>query len=144
MALAALAIQMPIYDRWLAWFDEGFVYQIASELVGGAVLYRDVAHIAFPGVFELTAGLFALVGPSAVAGRMLAVALFVTTALSTLALARTVLPLAWAVIAAMLFVLFRPWAFPQWQMLHYSVLSVTMLAIAAWLLARALPQPSRR
>src|SRR5262249_55592997 len=144
VALAALAIQLPIYDRWLAWFDEGFIYQIASELAGGAVLYRDVGHIAFPGVFELTAALFTLTGPSALAGRMVAVGLFTISAVTTLALARTVLPLGWAVVAALLFVLSRPWAFPQWQMLHYSTLSITMLAIAAWLMARALPQPSRR
>jgi len=144
VALAALAIQAPIYDRWLAWFDEGFIYQIASELAAGAVMYRDVAHIAFPGVFELMAGVFSLTGPSALAGRTIAVGLFTTTALLTLALARTVLPLAWAALAAALFVLHRPWAFPQWQMLHYSTLAVTLLAGAAWLLARALPAPSRR
>ncbi|HWP66191.1 MAG TPA: hypothetical protein VNO26_09785, partial [Candidatus Limnocylindria bacterium] len=144
MALGALAIQAPIWDRWLAWFDEGFIYQIGSELAAGAVLYRDVSHIAFPGVFEAVAGLFAMTGPSALAGRALAVLLFTATALLTLALARTVMPLGWAVVAAALFVLHRPWAFPQWQMLHYSTLCVTLLAAAACLVARALPAPSGR
>lgn len=144
IGLASLALQLPIFDRWLPYFDEGFIYQIADEIRHGAVMYRDVAHVAFPGVFYLMAAVFWLVGPSVLAGRVVAILLFTIAAGLVYRLARTVLSEGWALAAALLFVLHRPWAFPQWQMVHYSTLAVTMLLLAAGTLARRLPAASVR
>src|SRR5262245_17070432 len=91
IGVLAVLVQLPFYDRWFPYFDEGFIYQIADEVRRGAVMYRDVAHVAFPGVFYLMAAVFGLTGPSAGAGRMVAVGLFAVATMLTFGLARTVL-----------------------------------------------------
>ena len=42
VALAAVAIQLPIYDRHLALLDEGYLLALAEEIARGKLLYRDV------------------------------------------------------------------------------------------------------
>ncbi len=139
---AAVVVQWPIFDRWLPFFDEGFLYQIADELRQGDVLYRDVAHVAFPGSFYLTSFLFTLFEPSALIARYAAVILFAVATTSVYALTRAVASSGWALGAAALCLAQRPWAFPQWQMLHYSTLALTTLLVGMTALVPALRRPS--
>src|SRR5439155_533682 len=54
VALAAVAIQLPIYDRHLALLDEGYLLALAEEIARGKLLYRDVyVDNPFPGAFYL-------------------------------------------------------------------------------------------
>ena len=141
--VAAVVVQWPIYDRWLPLFDEGFLYQIADELRQGSVLYRDVAHVAFPGSFYFTSFLFALGEPSALVARYAAVGVFAVATTSVYVLARTVVRPGWALAAVALCLAQRPWAFPQWQMLHYSTLALTSLLVAMIVLVPGLLRISR-
>ncbi len=140
---AAVVVQWPVFDRWLPFFDEGFLYQIADELRQGGVMYRDVAHVAFPGSFYFTSFLFSIGEPSALVARYAAVGLFAMAVTCVYALARTVVRPSWALAAAALCLAQRPWAFPQWQMLHYSTLALTSLLTAMVVLIPNLARISR-
>ena len=71
--LLALAFQLPVFDRWGGFTDEGRVLQTAAELLRGKVLYRDVIMPdPGPAAFYLLAWLFRLTGPSFGAARVAA------------------------------------------------------------------------
>jgi hypothetical protein len=126
--LGALAIQLPIFDRWLVVLDEGYVLQLADEINRGKVLYRDVyVDAPFPGAFYLLAAWFRVAGTSIWASRLLMVAAFTVTAVCLHLIARRVLGRAESVALAVLVVCYRIWAFPHWHIVSYSSLAVTFL-----------------
>src|SRR2546425_10837319 len=73
VALAAVAIQLPIYDRHLALLDEGYLLALAEEIARGKLLYRDVyVDNPFPGAFYLVAAWLGAAGAAIWAPRLLA------------------------------------------------------------------------
>ena len=56
LVLAALAIQLPLYDRWVNLLDEGGIAVIADQINHGKPPYQYGVHLVFPGIFYLTAG----------------------------------------------------------------------------------------
>lgn len=46
LAGAAIAIQVPLYDRWVSFFDEAHMAQIADELNHGFVMYPSRRALA--------------------------------------------------------------------------------------------------
>jgi hypothetical protein len=148
MALAALsifaiAIQLPIYDRWLSLLDEGAIAQIADQINHGLLPYRDGVHVAFPGVFYLTAGLFEIFGPSLVVCRYFMVGLFIAFICVFYLLARTVTSRGAAFGTGLLAVSYRVWAFPHFQMINYSSLVILPLMIGVAILALDVAHPRR-
>jgi hypothetical protein len=131
----ALALQLLIFDRWASLLDEAAIVHIADQINHGGVPYRDAVHVAFPGVFYLTAALFRLAGPSIVAGRVLMMGVFTLFVVLVYLLARTVAGRAAATGAALLAVAYRMWAFPHWHMLSYTPLAILLLTTAVALLA---------
>src|SRR5439155_7884250 len=74
--LVALAFQLPVFDRWGGFTDEGRVLQTAAELYRGRALYRDVVRPdPGPAAFYLLPSLFRVTGPSFVAARVAVAAL---------------------------------------------------------------------
>ena len=54
--VAAVAIQLPIFDRWFGLLDEGYMLSLAAEIRRGQMLYRDVyVDAPFPAAFYLLA-----------------------------------------------------------------------------------------
>src|SRR2546425_1232548 len=77
VALAAVAVQLPIYDRGLALLDEGYLLALAEEIARGKLLYRDVyVDNPFPGAFYLVAAWLQVAGTSIWASRLLALGAF--------------------------------------------------------------------
>ena len=88
VAAVALAVQWPLRLRMISMIDEGAILQIAAEITDGRVPYRDAIHYAFPGVFYLLAGAFALAGPSTETARAVACGLFALTTAGAYLVAR--------------------------------------------------------
>ncbi|HWP66550.1 MAG TPA: hypothetical protein VNO26_11610, partial [Candidatus Limnocylindria bacterium] len=143
-ALAAVAIQLPIYDRWFGLLDEGYMLSLAADVRRGQVLYRDVyVDAPFPAAFHVLAAWFALLGTSIWAERVLAVVLFAVFAAASVRLATLLVPAFAAGAFAVLLLCYRIWAFPHWHVYSYSSLAVTLLALATLVVATAGLRPAR-
>ncbi|HUE30091.1 MAG TPA: hypothetical protein VMR79_04410 [Verrucomicrobiae bacterium] len=93
VALAAVAVQLPIFDRWLGLLDEGYLLALAEEVGRGKLLYRDVyVDNPFPGAIYLVAAWLRVTGPSIWAARLLAVGVFAVFATLLFRAARAVVP----------------------------------------------------
>ena len=137
VALAAIAVQLPILDRWFALLDEGYILQIADDVNRGNVLYRDVnVDAPFPGAFYLLAWWFRLFGTSVLSSRVLAVAGFALFATASFRIARALLPRAWAFGLLAVLLCYRIWAFPHWHIYSYSLVSAALLSAAVALVMR--------
>src|ERR1043165_10056227 len=109
----ALAIQAPIFDRWLSFLDEGYLLAIADAINRGKLLYRDVyVDAPFPGAFYLLAAWFRLVGTSVWASRLLVVIAFALLAVLTVRIGRELVSRRAARALAVLGLCYRIWAFP--------------------------------
>jgi len=147
VALVAIAVQLPIFDRWFALLDEGYILEIADDVNRGALLYRDVnVDAPFPGAFYLLAWWFKIAGSSILSSRVLAVAGFAVFAAATFRIARALLSRPWAFGVLAMVLCYRVWAFPHWHIYSYSLVSATLLSVAvavlvAWIDSgrRALP-----
>jgi hypothetical protein len=132
-----LAAQWPFRQLCVSLLDEGAVLQTAAEVARGKVPYVDAFHYVFPGVFYLAGGTFALAGTSMETARLLAFTVFaVATGLAYL-IARWFAPPLTALTMAAVFLVYRVWAYPQWQILHYSSLAMMLLLLSAWMLGVA-------
>src|SRR2546430_17564149 len=69
--VAALLLQLAIFDRGAFYTDEGLVAQTAAEINRGRVPYRDIVMpLPGPAAFYLLAGVFRLTGESFTAARV--------------------------------------------------------------------------
>ena len=136
LALGALATaaQLPLYDRNFVPMDEGHLALTASRLLAGDVLYRDIHTGIFPGIYSLTAGLFALFGQDVIVTRWAQIAVNTASVLLLWWIARRMLPVRWAWAPPLLFVALVWISFPVLSMFNYSALA-GMLALAALLFA---------
>ena len=57
-----VAIQLPMFDRSVVPMDEGHFVAAAHWMLQGDLLYRDIHTGIFPGIYYLTALLFAVFG----------------------------------------------------------------------------------
>lgn len=131
VALAAIAIQVPIADRWFALLDEGYILEIADDVNRGRVLYRDInVDAPFPGAFYLLAWWFRIAGTSILSSRVLAVGFFALFATALFRVSRAFVPRGWAFGFLALLFCYRIWAFPHWHIYSYSLVSASLLALA--------------
>ncbi len=137
VAALAVAVQLPIFDRWLSLLDEGYILELADDINRGKILYRDVyVDAPFPGAFYLIAGWFRVAGTSVWSSRVLAVTAFALFVALVYAIARAVAPRAWALGLTAVLLCYRVWAFPHWHVISYSSLAATALAAAVVLVLR--------
>src|SRR5262245_36190518 len=96
----------------------------------GQRLYVDVTAYQWPGVFTLAATAFSLFGPSIAVARAITFLVFAVAATATYRIARWSMnrPAALGVVAA--FLAYRVWAWPQWQILGYAALAMSLALVA--------------
>jgi len=136
VVLGVFALQLPFRLHWVNLTDEGAILQDATDILAGRRMYVDAIHPAFPGVFYLTAAVFAVGGATFDTARTFACLLFAVTTGLAFAIGRWWLRPAGALALVVLFVDYRVWAFPHWHMLSYSSLAVALLVGATALLGR--------
>jgi hypothetical protein len=137
IALGVLVLQLPFRLHWVNLTDEGAILAEAADILAGRRLYVDVVHPAFPGVFFLTAAAFAIGGATFETARTLACLIFAGTTGVAYLVGRWWLRRAGALALVLLFVLYRVWAFPHWQMVSYSSLAIALLVGAMALVGAA-------
>ncbi|MBW2273551.1 MAG: glycosyltransferase family 39 protein [Deltaproteobacteria bacterium] len=132
IALLAIGVQLPLYDRGIVPMDEGHHASVAMWLRHGKLLYRDLHTGIFPGIYHATAWLLGLFGDDLVVTRW--AQLFTNVAMALL-LWRTGLRAmrpGWALAAPLLYLALVPMSFPVLAMFNYSNLAVC-LALGALL-----------
>ncbi len=132
-ALVAFCWQLPLFNRWFSAMDEGHILQYADLVNHGGTLYRDATIYPLPGSFYLLSLAFRLFGPSILVARWLVLLEFCLLVAMSWVLVRKLVSTHYAVACVALLLLYRVWAFPQWQMYGYS--SLTLLMLAASMLA---------
>jgi hypothetical protein len=128
VAAAAVAFQLPVFDRTASLLDEGHILQFADLVHRGGELYRDAVLLPLPGAFYLLALAFDVFGPSILVARWILVLEFAAFAVIVFLLMRRLAgdAAAWAGVG--LVFLYKVWAFPHWQMYSYSTTAQLCLA----------------
>jgi hypothetical protein len=124
--LVAFAFQLPFFDRWFSFMDEGHLLLFADLIANGGDLYRDATVYPLPGAFWLLAAAFRVFGASNLVARWILVVEFALFVALVFALFRRMAGprLAWLAVAAML--VYRVWAFPHWHMYSYSTTALLL------------------
>src|SRR5438093_1266360 len=135
---SVLVLQLPFRLCAVSLLDEGAILQIAADVRQGHRLYTEAVHYAFPGVFYLTAAAFAVAGTSIETARMLAILLFALASGVVYLIARWSCGRRGALAVVTLFLVYRVWAYPHWQVLSYSTLALTLSLAATWIVGEAL------
>ncbi|TFG96081.1 MAG: hypothetical protein E4H11_03985, partial [Myxococcales bacterium] len=131
----AFACQLPSFDRWFSFMDEGHLLLYADLIAKGGELYRDATVYPLPGSFWLLAAAFRIFGASNLVARWILVIEFALFVAMLFALFRRMggPRLAWVAVASML--VYRVWAFPHWHMYNYSSTALLLqLAVLSLLL----------
>ena len=131
-----------VYNRGFNLLDEGFVLHVAERVMQGQVPYRDFFTQLTPGAFLALAAVFAVTGPSVLAGRWVTVVIgLLITALLYLG-GRRVLSRPTAALTALAFPVWgigQGWFYPNYS---WFALAGCMVALECTLRAVA-PSPSR-
>jgi hypothetical protein len=141
VGLAAIAYQLPVFDRSVSFLDEGHILQFADIVQRGGELYRDASALALPGAFYLLALAFDVFGPSIAVARWLLVLEFTAFAVLVHLLLRRMVSPAAAWLGVALIFLYKLWAFPHWLMYSYSTTAQCLLAAALLLVVRHCEDP---
>lgn len=132
VSLVAALVQLPLFNRSLVALDEGQLTVIASRLLQGDVLYRDIYTGLFPGIYWLAASLFSVFGADVLVLRIAQVVVNALIAGALFSLARPLAGAAIAWVAPLGFLSLVVVSFPVSTMFGYS--SVSLLAALAALL----------
>ena len=134
LAVVALAVlyQLPFFDRWFSFMDEGHILLYADIIANGGELYRDATVYPLPGAFYFLAWVFGFVEPSNLVARWIAMLEFAVFVGLVFVLLRKLVPPGWALAGVLLMFLYRIWAFPHWHMYNYSTTAL-LVQLAALL-----------
>ena len=133
--LLTAVVQLPFFDLWFSFMDEGHMLQFADIGRKGGEFYRDATFYPLPGAFHFLALVFDIFGPSVRVSRwivLLEFALFV--AILFVVLRRATGSQRWALVGVFALWLYRIWSFPHWQMYSYSTTSLLVLLACIWAL----------
>src|SRR5262245_36832805 len=122
-----LVFQLPIFDRWFSFMDEGHILVYADIIARGGELYRDATVYPLPGSFYLLAWAFRLFGTSNLVARWILVVEFSVLVGLVFVLLRRMVPAGWALAGALSMLPYRIWAFPHWHMYSYSSTALLLL-----------------
>lgn len=137
-ACLAVVAQLPIHDRSVVFMDEGHLTAAAMELLRGKLLYRDVHTGIFPGIYQVTAGLFWLFGPDLIVTRWAQVAVNASIVVCLWCIGRRAMRPHWAALPVVLYLGLVATAFPVLTMFNYSALSLALALGALVFLLRYL------
>lgn len=137
--LIALGFQLPIYDRWFSFMDEGHLLLYADLIANGGDLYKDATVYPLPGAFYLLAALFRIFEPTNLLARQVVVLEFVAFVGLCFVLLRRIAPLGVAFAGVLLLLVYRVWVFPHWHMYSYSTTALLLQLACLFTLLSALP-----
>jgi hypothetical protein len=140
----ACVFQLPFFDRWFGFMDEGHVLLFADIVASGGELYRDATIYPLPGAFYLLAGAFGILEPSILLSRWIVVIQFSVFASLVFVLLRRLVSRGYAILGVFLILVYRAWAFPHWQIYSYSTTALLLLVISMLLLLRFFETGRRR
>jgi hypothetical protein len=138
IAALAVVLQMRIFNRTLVPMDEGQLAVAATRILDGEVLYRDIHTGIAPGIYHVTAALFAIFGRDVLVTRWTQVGVNAVIAGCLWLLAARVVRLHWAALPPLAFLMLVVVAFPVLTMLNYSSLALAMALGALLVLQRYL------
>lgn len=124
IAALAVALQMRFFDRTAVPMDEGQLAAVAVRLLDGEVLYRDIHTGIGPGIYHVTAALFAFFGHDLLVTRWAQVGINAAIAVCLWLLAARVVRIHWAALPPLAFLLLVVVSFPVLTMLNYSSLAL--------------------
>ena len=134
----AMVVQLRFFDRASVPMDEGQLVVIASRILDGQVLYRDMHTGIGPGIYHFTAALFALFGEDLVVTRWAEIGVNAIIALLLWLLSIRVVRLHWAMLAPAAFLFLITAGFPVLTMLNYSSLALLTALSSLLMLLRYL------
>lgn len=134
----AVAFQLPIFDRWFSFMDEGHILLFADLVAKGGEMYRDATVYPLPGAFYFLAWMFRLFEPSNLVARWIVLVEFTAFVALCFAWLRSLVPAAWAWAGVVLLLAYRVWAFPHWHMYSYSTTALLVLLASLAALLRGL------
>ncbi|MEE3327181.1 MAG: hypothetical protein VX252_07605 [Myxococcota bacterium] len=130
-----LLVQLPFFDLWFSFMDEGHMLQFADIARKGGEFYRDATFYPLPGAFHFLSVVFDLFGPSIRISRWVVTLEFaIFVALVFVVLRRATSSSSWAWLGVFCMWLYRVWSFPHWQMYSYSTTSLLILLMSIWVL----------
>ena len=136
VALLTFAFQLPFFDRWINFMDEGHLLQFADVIASGGQLYGDATVYPLPATFYALAALFKVFQPSILLSRWIVTLQFTLFVTLCFAFVRRLVPTGWAFGLVLFLLAYRVWAFPHWQMYSYSTTALLVFLICAFPLAR--------
>lgn len=139
--LSSIAIQIPLYNRSLVFFDEGVIFNSAEFVLDGGVLYKEKVGAITPGIFYLLALLYKIFGVSFLISRYAMAVVFSLTALLVFLISRQLMDDRIAFLAALVFVVHRVWAFPVWNYMGYAPFAIFFLCLALYFLFKFTDDP---
>lgn len=139
--LSSIAIQIPLYNRGLVFFDEGIIFNISESVLNGDVVFKDRPSFVLPGIFYLLALLYKIFDASTLVSRYAMAIVFSLTSILGFLISRRLMKDLPAFLTAMLFVTHRVWAFHIWNMIGYATFAIFFLAVALLLLLRFAEHP---
>ena len=142
--VVTVLFQLPFFDLWFSFMDEGHMVQFADLRLRGGEFYRDAAFYPLPGAFHFLAFVFDVFGASLRVSRWLVVLEFALFVALLFYLLRRVTSTSWAVLGVGLLWLYRIWCFPHWQIYSYSTTALLVLLASAVSLAVYFERPKRR
>jgi hypothetical protein len=144
VGLLTLAAQLPFFDQWFNFMDEGHMVQYADMVLRGGEFYRDATFYPLPGAFYFLVLVFKVFGASVIVSRWVVVIQFaVFVALVFVFLERTA-SRSYAILGVLCMLLYRIWCFPHWHIYSYSTTSLLVLFAALLLLMRYFETGDRR
>ena len=138
IALLAVLVPWPLFERALVPMDEGHLAAAADWMLDGKRLYSEIHTGIFPGIYLITSGLFAVFGRDLIVTRLAAAAVNVVSVLALWFVARRIVKPGFAWVPPLLHIALIAFAFPVMSIFNYSTLALAFGLVALVLLLRYL------
>ena len=126
----SLVVQLSIFDRNFVSMDEGHLALTASRMLAGDLLYLDIHTGIFPGIYAVTAALFAMFGEELLVTRIVQMGVNIATVVLLWFIVLRIVPRRWALMPPAGLVALVLVGFPVLSMFNYSSLA-GLLALAS-------------
>ncbi len=136
--------QLPFFNLWFNFMDEGHMVQFADMVLRGGEFYRDATFYPLPGAFYFLVLIFKIFGPSIVIARWVVMIEFAIFVMLVFVFMRRIVSLPYAALSVACMLLYRIWCFPHWHIYSYSTTSLLVLFICVLLLIRFFESADRR
>jgi len=141
---ATLLFQLPFFDRWFNFMDEGHMLLFSEMVARGGEFYRDATFYPLPGAFLFLAAVFEVLEPSILLTRWIVVLQFSLFVALIYVLLRRLVSAPWAWLAVLCLWLYRIWGFPHWHIYSYSTTALLVQLVCMLLLLRFFESGDRR